>query len=245
MKKTKKIVALFLAAVMLVCTTVAATVAFLYSKTEVVENTFTVGDVKIILNEQDADGSETNLVVYDNSENRDEANAYHLLPNTTHTKDPAVSVKQGSEESYIRAIATVKYRAAADDILNPVSNWLDLNANWIAGEPVTTRATNNEGVEWITRVYEFRYKETVNANVKDAEGNFVTPDGLTLVSVTKGDVTEAYYKMPALFTTITVSGNLTNDQVATLHGMEINVEAHAIQAEGFADANAAWAAFTY
>lgn len=243
MKKAKKVLALFLAAVMLVCTTVAATVAYLYSKTEVVQNTFTVGDVEIILNEKDVDDSETNPVVFDGTEVRDMGNAYHLLPNTKHEKDPAVSVKQGSEESYIRAIATVKYRAAADDVLEPVTDWLDLNADWTAGTPVTTKETDSEGVEWITRIYEFRYKETVNANVKDENGNFVTPDGLTLVSVTKDGETESYYKMPALFTEITVPGNLNNDQVATLEGLTIDVEAHAIQATGFANADLAWAAF--
>ena len=50
-------------------------------------------------------------------------------------------------------------------------------------------------------------------------------------------------ELEALFTEIKVPSNLTNEQLATLEGLEINVVAHAIQADGFADANAAWAAF--
>lgn len=102
MKKTKKIVALFLAAVMLVCTTVAATVAYLTSKTEIVNNTFTVGNVTITLDEKDTDND---TVLTDNNsvhgEVRDLANQYHLMPGKSYEKDPTVWVKAGSEKCYV------------------------------------------------------------------------------------------------------------------------------------------------
>lgn len=94
MKKTKKIVALFLAAVMLVCTTVAATVAYLTSKTEVVNNTFTVGQVKITLDEADVDDSTPD-------KDRDTSNTYHLFPGKTYVKDPTVHVDANSENCFL------------------------------------------------------------------------------------------------------------------------------------------------
>ena len=95
MKKTKKILALALAAVMLVCTTVAATVAYLQS-TDSVTNTFTVGSVEILLDEKDTDGSKTNVT----TEGRDKANAYKLYPGQSSEKDPTVTVK-GTEEAWL------------------------------------------------------------------------------------------------------------------------------------------------
>ncbi|MBR5874703.1 MAG: SipW-dependent-type signal peptide-containing protein [Oscillospiraceae bacterium] len=95
MKKTKKILALALAAVMLVCTTVAATVAYLQS-TDSVTNTFTVGSVEILLDEKDTDGSKTNVT----TEGRDKANAYKLYPGKSYEKDPTVTVK-GTEEAWL------------------------------------------------------------------------------------------------------------------------------------------------
>ena len=98
MKKTKKILALALAAVMLVCTTVAATVAYLQS-TDSVTNTFTVGSVEILLDEKDTDGSQTNVTPGSNPV-RDKANAYKLYPGKSYEKDPTVTVK-GTEEAWL------------------------------------------------------------------------------------------------------------------------------------------------
>ncbi len=49
--------------------------------------------------------------------------------------------------------------------------------------------------------------------------------------------------LDALFDSITVPGTITNEQLATIEGMTITVNAYAIQADGFANAEAAWAAF--
>jgi len=49
--------------------------------------------------------------------------------------------------------------------------------------------------------------------------------------------------LPPLFTSFTVPGEITADQLATLADVTIDVVGHAIQQTGFADADAAWAAF--
>lgn len=49
--------------------------------------------------------------------------------------------------------------------------------------------------------------------------------------------------LPTLFDKITLPEWVTGDQLKALQGFEINVVAEAIQADGFENADAAWAAF--
>ena len=233
MKKTKKIVALVLAAVMLVCTTVAATVAYLTSTTEIATNTFTVGNVKIILNEADEDEDKLNDVNYvHGTEARDTKNAYHVFPNGTYAKDPMVSVRKDSEDSYIRMIVTVSDIQAlkdampdnvADDGTFLLQNLVDWNnADWLFNN---YKEVDGKGV------YEFWYKEM-----------YSVPEDATVVAVTGGKDGEAgeYVELSPLFTTITLPADLDNDHLAYLNEVSIDVVAHAMQADGFANAADAW-----
>ena len=54
---------------------------------------------------------------------------------------------------------------------------------------------------------------------------------------------DANVVLDTLFDSITVPEWVTGDQLAELDDFEINIEADAIQADGFANADAAWAAF--
>ena len=212
MKTTKKALLLTLCAVLLVAASVLGTMAYLTS-TDEVQNTFTVGQVSIKLDEAKAntDGS---LVA--NAE-RVKANSYKLLPGHTYNKDPMVTVLNGSEASYIKMTVTFSKASALDAIFAPtgaeltsIFNGYD-SANWIY-------KGNTKDATADTRTYEFWYKETVAA-----------PD--------------ADVALDALFDSITVPGNINNDQLKTIEGMTITVNAYAIQADGFANAEAAWAAF--
>ena len=58
------------------------------------------------------------------------------------------------------------------------------------------------------------------------------------VAAPDGDVV-----LPVLFDKVTLPEWVTNDQLATLENFQITVVAEAIQADGFANAGAAWAAF--
>lgn len=93
--KTKALV-LSLCAVLLVISTVFATMAFLTSQDKVT-NTFTVGEVSITLDEKDTDNSQTNTT----TSGRDKANKYHLLPSQTYEKDPTVHVTTNSEDCFV------------------------------------------------------------------------------------------------------------------------------------------------
>ena len=232
MKNLKKTLALLLCAVLLVAGSVAGTLAYLTSNDTVV-NTFTVGDVQIYLDEKDVDGS--NTAPEAGVTGRDKANDYHLLPGHEYDKDPTVTVKAGSEESYIRMLVTINKQAELDAIFTAI------NAERAAKTPAQTPLTIDDvltgfdNTKWIpyaetenpdnTRTYEFRYYQTVS---------------------TVGGTDEP---LEPLFTQIVMPDEITNAQLKTLYtagatnNLKIEVVAHAIQADGFANADAAWTAF--
>ena len=211
MKKFKALLVVA-CALLLVAASVFGTMAYLTS-TDKVTNTFTVGKVKIKLDEAKAnpDGSLVEGAA------RVKANEYKLLPGHTYNKDPMVTVLNGSEASYIKMTVTFSKASALDAIFAPtgadltsIFNGYD-SANWIYKD-------NTKDATADTRTYEFWYKETVGAPTADVA-------------------------LDALFDSITVPGTITNEQLATIEGMTITVNAYAIQADGFANAEAAWAAF--
>lgn len=223
MKTRNKALLLTMCAIVLVVGSVFGTMAYL-TDTEAVTNTFTVGSVGLSLDE-----AKVNEMGKPDGSNRwqptetDKEQKYHLLPGHKYTKDPTVTVDAGSEESYVRMMATITYKAEADKVFadhkkaDLFAPWLDIDStNWIVnGAPDTTKDETNGT---ISRTYEFRYKTTVAKS-------------------------ESETKLPALFTTLTVPGEVTNDEIAHLAGMSISVTAHAIQAAGFDTADAAWKAF--
>ena len=148
---------------------------------------------------------------------RDKVNSYKLLPGHTYNKDPMVTVLNGSEKSYIKMTVTFSKASALDAIFAPTG--ADLTSIFNGYDPANWIAKGNtKDATAGTRTYEFWYKETVSAP--------------------NGDVA-----LDALFDSITVPGTITNEQLATIQDMTITVNAYAIQADGFANAEAAWAAF--
>lgn len=93
MKTKSKALLLTLCAVLLVTASMLGTMAYL-TDNKTVTNTFTVGQVQITLDEEDTDNSTPGA-------DRDKANAYHLLPGHTYTKDPIVHVNSTSEDCYL------------------------------------------------------------------------------------------------------------------------------------------------
>ena len=212
MNSKKKTLLLVVSAVLLVVATVFTTMAYLTSQDEVI-NTFTVGNVEIILDEAKANLDGT-LV---DGATRVKANAYHLLPGHSYSKDPMVTVLAGSESSYVRMMVTINKSAELDAIFAPGAVLTTLfvgydATNWLYKGNVEDAGAN-------TRTYEFWYKEAVGA-----PGAVDVP-------------------LEALFTSIKVPSTINNAQLATIGGLTITVNAHAIQADGFVDAAAAWAKY--
>lgn len=193
--------------------TIAGTTLAYLTSQDTVVNTFTVGNVQIKLDEAKANADGTLVANAD----RVKANSYKLIPGHTYNKDPMVTVLEGSESSYIKMTVTFSKAAELDAIFAP------------NGADMTSIFNGYDSTNWIykgntkdatnnTRTYEFWYKATVAA-----------PD--------------ANVALDALFDSITVPGTITNTQLATIANMTITVNAYAIQADGFATPEAAWAAY--
>lgn len=109
MKTARKALMLILCAALLVSATVMGTLAYLTSQTEVVTNTFTVGNVAITLDETDVD-----LYGVKDGNTRVIENDYKLIPGHTYTKDPIVHVTAGSEKCWLFVKVTDDIAAIQD-----------------------------------------------------------------------------------------------------------------------------------
>ena len=183
------------------------------TSTDKVVNTFTVGNVAIKLDEAKANTDGT-LV---EGAARVKANDYKLLPGHTYNKDPMVTVLSGSEASYIKMTVTFSKANELDAIFAPTGAELTSIFNGYDAANWTYKG-NTKDATANTRTYEFWYKATVAAPNDDVA-------------------------LDALFDSITVPGTITNEQLATIAGMTITVNAYAIQADGFATADLAWTAY--
>ena len=212
MKKSKtKILAWVLSIVVIVSISVYGTFAYLTTE-ETVVNTFTVGQVNIELDEAKVtpDGK------IDGTE-RVKQNEYHLMPGHTYTKDPTITVKKGSKESYVRMLVTLSKVTELKEILgedfkphNYVSGWDSKVWEYAGAKEVVND----------TITYEFRYFEPVN-------GTLNTED----------------VALDALFDSISIPGKIDRKELARISDFEITVIGHAIQKAGFDTAEIAWEAF--
>lgn len=243
--KTKtKALLMSLCAVLLVAASVLGTMAYLTDSKDV-KNTFTVGNVAIKLDEAKVDEM-GNLVKNqdDTLADRVTHNEYKLLPNHTYVKDPTVTVLKPSVDSYVRMKVTFNKASQiiamctdpeyADEVtgvenafpLIRMVNFVEANAaKWDGIIPDNDVETEDmlDNPKYFdakndTLTYYFYYNEAVAAPTADVV-------------------------LPVLFDSIKVPQWATGDQLKALQGFEINVVAEAIQADSFADADAAWAEF--
>lgn len=237
MKTKSKALLLTLCAVLLVAASVLGTMAYLTS-TAKVENTFTIGKVEIKLDETD---------VTNPTGSRVQANSYKLMPGTTYTKDPTVTVKAGSEESYVRMKVTF-------------NNATEIIALCTDPEFADDGPTGVENAYPLIRMVKFveanaaKWDGIIPDNMVDTEdmlGNAKyfaydkTADTLTYIFYYRETVTAptADVVLPVLFDTIKVPEHVTGEQLAKLNNFQITVIAEAIQAGSFANADKAWEAF--
>lgn len=236
----KRTVALVLAIVLVFAVAVGGTVAYLTS-TANVKNTFTVGSVNIKLDEAKVtpDGKAVTPA------ERVTANDYKLMPGHTYTKDPTVTVLNGSEESYVRMKVTFNNAAAIIAMLtNP--EFEDEVTGYENAYPVLQMLNLVEAntMKWdgINREKGTLYIEKMLGNSK-----YFVKDGDTLTFYyyynEKVAAPNADKVLETLFDSIKVPEWVTADQLNALKDFQINVVAEAIQADGFATADAAWAAF--
>lgn len=215
MRKTYKTLLLAVSAGMIACASAFGTLAYFTAK-DTADNTFTVGQVQLKLDEAKVDENGRML----NPVERVQENHYKLMPGGIYDKDPTVTVLQGSTDCYVRMLVTISNSSQWDEIFEQLGTDASLT-DFFGGykEETWIYQSNEEDEENNTRTYEFWYREMVKAAL--------TEDNI----------------LPPLFETIMVPGELTGEQLEALNGFDMNVTAHAVQASGFENAGEAWEEF--
>lgn len=108
----KKTLISIIAVALVICVSIGGVLAYLTSTTDEVVNTFTVGNINLDLTETTG-------------------NQYKMVPGQTITKDPKVTVKANSEESYVFIKVTKSTNAKFDDYMtyDMADGWTALDGN--------------------------------------------------------------------------------------------------------------------
>lgn len=215
MKKTIAIVALV---VLVAVASVLGTMAYLTS-TAKVENTFTMGDVKIKLDETD---------VKDPKGERVTSNIYtDMAPGIVYTKDPVVT-NVGPSDAWVRMIVTVENGM----------NWLGLyNENvWTAPQEAAFNALINNTLSEDWELTHIAYVTNSERGTTDFVATLKYKTPLVTNSATSAAFKEV--TIPAKATANDITTRIS--QNGTFH---IDVKAEAMQKNGFETWEAAFAAF--
>ena len=215
----KKSILMAAIAVMLVAVLVVGGTLAYFTDTKSATNTFTVGDVKIKLDESN---------VNDPNGDRVTSNEYTgVLPGIQYKKDPVVT-NTGKNDAYVRAVVTIENGM----------NWMGLyNENvWTApqAEAFKKLICNKMGEGWSLEDYNYV------TNAERGSTDFVAVlkyDGV----LAAGKATTAMFENIMLPTNATASDITT--RVAQNGVFHIDVVAQAIQADGFTSWNDAFKAF--
>lgn len=232
MKPKNKALLLSLCAVMLVAASVFGTIAYL-TDNDAVTNTFSVGAVGLNLDEAkvDEDGTPVNP-----AERTEEGNSYHLIPGHSYIKDPTVTLDDGSEDSYVRMMVKVENIDRLKQALpkeGTTAEYYGADGTFLVQKLCVDE---NGSMTWNPEVWKY------NGYTESTDGKTGTKTG-TYEFRYKTVVTKGTNELEPLFTHITVPGEIDNESLTHLEDVKIVVAAHAIQADGFDTAAAAWSAF--
>ena len=221
MKTKSKALLLTLCAVLLVTASVLGTMAFLTS-TASVKNTFTVGSVKITLDEAKVtpDGKPVEGAA------RVAENSYKLMPGHTYTKDPTIHVDAASEDCFIRAKVT----------LTNAKEWIAIATRYADNKVENIIKGTSDDIWWVSQ-------PAVDETANTVTYTFVYKNESHTDELGKRIWTSTDSKDLVLFKEIAIPGGLTNDELKGVGNSKITVVAEAIQADGFETEAAAWAAF--
>lgn len=187
---------------------IGVTTAYLTSTDNEV-NVFTVGKVSITLDETEVDELGNKI-----SDKRVNENQYHLIPGYTYIKDPTVTIKKGSNDSYIRILITINKNSELKDLYGENFTLNDIYANWGENwEYIGKKVVEENVIE-----YEYQYKNIVNGLNDDN-------------------------KLEPLFEKFTIPDKTTISELESLKDLKVKIKAQAIQASGFASVKEAWESF--
>ena len=226
----RKLLTLAMTLCMVAILAVGGTLAY-FADTADQKNVFTAGNIDITLDEAVVEQDSNGDYVPVNNDRTEDDQEYDLHPGITVKKDPTIHVDEESLPTYVAAKITVT-NADLDSLIS------------------------NEGMAPyidITHLVKGGYadeKTTTMINDWPAEGQYAynTSSCVLYQDVTKADEDEwtiyMFIKNPAqpgsdhkLFDRIEIPVEYDNDKMAKLDGMEINVEAYAVQTETFSTAS--------
>lgn len=215
MKTRNKVLLTLACAVLLVTASVMGTLAWLTS-TGTVTNTFTVGQVKITLDEAavNIDGEKLNKegnIAENDSDLADRvsgANKYHLMPGHTYVKDPTIHVQANSEECYLFVTLDNGFLSLIDSNSDTIKNIEEqMFAN---GWKKLAQDGDNQNV-WYYAENENLKTVAKSAKVQDIK----------------------------LFESFKIKDEATNELLAGVKDNTITVKAYAIQKDGISEKNIA------
>ena len=212
----KRFVAILLCVTLVALAAIGATFAYL-TDTKTVNNTFTMGNVKITLDE-------TN--VNDPTGDRVTSNAYNVYPGAVVTKDPIVH-NTGKNAAYIRATVNV-------------SNWMNLCAKYY---PEFGIAYPHEGYEKSLELLVGTLGEGWSV-VGVTAGDTMTIGQFDAKFILKYDgKLAAGADTAAMFQNVTIPAGIDNANADAGSFSSVKVVAQAMQADGFDTWEAAFAAY--
>lgn len=229
----KKILVIVLCVAMLAIAIVGGTLAY-FTDEHAQTNTFTAGKVGIFLDEAkvklDVDSTSDTFgdLIADGTTRTTETQNYHLFPGMTVTKDPTITVDEGSEDAYVGAIVTI-----TGDLHSLIGvegyNNLDITklvSGGLVSEP------SNQVTDWngLSMVYE----TDTCVIYQDASQGSQTESGTWTMYIFIKDPMAAEEDV-VLFDTMTIPTTWDNAEMAKINGMSIDVKAYATQTNGFKD----------
>lgn len=220
----KKIVIVSLIVCILVLSIASTTMAY-FTDTEQAVNTFTSGKVEIKLTETNADG-----LVFDSTSGDDDLKdpvAFgNVYPGINVTKAPVIT-NIGSELAYVGAVITIKNDLTVNADGN-IAKYLALPTATIAAEDKMTVKLDAFIADLNKTAADITYEA-----VEDSGKVVAYKIYMVFKDVLAKD--QAY----GLFTTVYMNPNWDNDQMAHCNGLNIIVDAYAVQTAGFTSADAA------
>ena len=209
-KKVLVTLAAFACVAAIVTISVLSTIAY-FTSSAVISNTFTIGSVGITMNEAKVNNDGT---LFDGGTTRVEGNSYHLVPGHTYIKDPIITVKAKSEQSFL-------FIMVRNDIKD-----IEIAADAEVDETETI-------AEQLYTLGWREYTEVSTGKVYVYCGNLGTPvetDAPNFTPVGVGGLTDVQVK---LFDNFSIAGNANITD--TFNAATITIRAFAVQTKGFKD----------
>lgn len=152
-----KAVVVLMALVLLIGCGVGGTLAWLMDQTKTVTNTFTVGDINIDLKETVSGTSQSA------AENAVANNNFKILPGTEQSKNPQITVKAGSEASwvFVEITETDNYIKKDGSYTNKRYITWAIADEWTLVDPTSEPAS---GAQTVTYVYGRKHDAVGNAD---------------------------------------------------------------------------------